>query len=318
MWQSSGRESYVFRGNKPGDLRDLYIRAHADLMEKALRHDEGLFYLLYSPICQERKGPFGLHATPASHAVAVTQYRFVISEDRHMNGIAPAIQSIPFDQVLYVQLGSAMLLGWFSIELAVDDKPSCTTIFFPATTGMKHFGIAVSEYRRMTRSTRNLLPSRIMGWADIWRHSPKREVDHLKPLILKEELPFKMLRSSEQWILRKMRRKSIPACLSTNGVFVSTNFGFISVTEEEPVRPGAVSFGVNVSSIAFNALRSARLREKRTYGRLLPFLQLELARGSVALDFDVPFDRGSSKDAETLVYLLTNDIWERKQDAFRR
>jgi len=303
-YRSTCKDPYVFCADKPGDL----LGVHADLMEKTLRCDEGLLYLLYAPICQERDGPFGLQATPASHAVAVTKYRFIISEDRHMEGIAPTVQSIPFDQLLYVELGNALLLGWFSLELALDDKPSCTTIFFQATTGMKHFGIAVSEYRRMTKPTHNLLPSKIIDWADIWRHTPKTEVDHLKPLIITEELPFNMLRSSEQWILRERRRKKIPAYLSTNGILVSTNLGFISATEETPVRPGVVSLGVNVSSITFDALRSVRLREKRMYGRLLPFLRLELARGSVAVDFDVPFNRESSKDAETLVYFLTNDM----------
>jgi hypothetical protein len=299
-YRSSGREPFVFRANKPDDL----LGVHVDLMEKTLRRDEGLFYLLYSPICQERKGPFGLHATPASHAVAVTKYRFIISEDRHMEGIAPTIQSIPFDEVFYVELGNALILGWFSIEFVVDDKRSCTTLFFPATTGMKHFGIAVRKYRSMIGPAYDQLPIDALDWPDIWQHTPKTEVDHLMPLILKEELLFRMLRSSELWITRKRRWRSIPACLSTNGILVSTNFGFIYATEDVPVRPDVFSFGVNVSCIAFDALRSARLREKRMYGRLLPFLRLELARGNVTVDFDIPFAGDSLKEAEALLCFL--------------
>lgn len=68
------------------------------------------------------------------------------------------------------------------------------------------------------------------------------------------------------------------------------------------------SFGVNVSCFAFDALKSARLREKRIYGRLLPFLGLELARGSVTLDLDIPFDGGSLKDAEALVHFLVQNM----------
>jgi hypothetical protein len=124
------------------------------------------------------------------------------------------------------------------------------------------------------------------------------------PLILKEELLFRMLRSSELWITRKRRWRSIPACLSTNGILVSTNFGFIYATEDVPVRPDVFSFGVNVSCIAFDALRSARLREKRMYGRLLPFLRLELARGNVTVDFDIPFAGDSLKEAEALLCFL--------------
>jgi len=69
-YRSSGKEPYVFRADKPDDL----LGVHVDLMEKTLRRDEGLLYLLYSPICQERKGPFGLYATPGSHGVAVTKH----------------------------------------------------------------------------------------------------------------------------------------------------------------------------------------------------------------------------------------------------
>jgi hypothetical protein len=291
---SSGRESYVFQANKPQGL----LGVHADLVEKALRPEEGLLYLLYSPIYPERKGPFGLYATPASHAVAVTKHRFIISENRHTEGITPTVQSISFDQVLYVELGNALILGWFSIEFVADDKPSCTTFFFPATTGMKHFGILVRKYRSTTcRSWQQLPVDDAMDWTDIWQHTPRTEVDHLMPLILKEEFPLSMLRSSELWIYRKRRWKSIPVCLSINGIFVLTSAGFIYAKEEAPVSPNVLSFGVNISCIAFDALKSARLHEKRLYGRLLTFLQLEIAREQVSVDFDIPFAGNSLKEA---------------------
>jgi len=309
-YRSSGKEPYVFRGDKPGDL----LGVHTDLMGKTLRRDEGLFYLLYSPICQERKGPFGLYATPASHAVAVTKHRFIISEDRHMEGIAPTVHSIPFDQVFYVELGNALLLGWFSIEFIVDDKPSCATLFFPATTGMKHFGIAVRKYRRMTGPAYDRLPVDAIDWADIWQRTPKTEVDHLRPLILKEELPFNMLRSSERWILRKRRWKSIPVYLSTNGILVSTDFGFIYATEEQPIRPDVYSFGVNVSCIPVDILESAELVEKSMYGSRLCFLGLKIARGNVTVDFDIPFDESNRKDSEGLVHFLADNMKTKREE----
>jgi hypothetical protein len=302
-YRSTSKEPYVFRADRPGDL----LGVHVDLMGKTLRRDEALLYLLYSPIFPEEKGPFGLCATPGSHAVAVTKHRFVISEDRYMEGISPTVQSIPFDQVFYVKLGNALLLGWFSVEFVVDDKPSCATLFFPATTGMKHFGVAVSEYRRMTGLSHNYLPAKIMNWADIWQHTPKMEVDHLKPLILREELPFNMLRSSERWILRKRRWKSMPVYLSTNGILISSNFGYIQATDEPFIRPEIFSFGVKASCIPFDALKSAQLLQKRMYGRLLPFLRLKIARGNVTVDFDVPFDESNRKHSEDLVHFLARN-----------
>jgi len=306
MWQpsqSSGKEPYVFDVDKPKDL----LGVHAELMEEALRRDEKLLYLLYSPIYQEKKGPFGLQGTPSSHAVAVTSDRFVISENQHRKGIVPSVQSIPFRQVLYVQLGAALLLGWFSIEFAVDDKPSCATLFFPATTGMKHFGIALRKYRRVAGPAYDQLPVDAMGWPEIWRRTPQTLIDRLEPLIIDGELPFNVLRSSERWITRKMRWKSIPTCLLTTGILVSTNFGFIYAAEDKPNRPDMYSFGVNVSCIPVGSVKSAEIVQKRIYGSHLFVFKQEIAREGVTVEFDVPFDDKSLMDAETLVYFLTRD-----------
>jgi len=95
---------------------------------------------------------------------------------------------------------------------------------------------------------------------------------------------------------------------NTNGILVSTNFGFIHATDEPCIRPKIFSFGVNVSCVAFDALKSAQLVKKRIYGKLLPFLRLEIAHGQVSLDFDIPFDESNLKDAEDLVYFLTKNV----------
>jgi len=305
-YRSSGREPYVFRVDKPDDLRDLYIGVHADLMDEALHRDEGLFYLLYSPIFPEKKGPFGLHATPASHAVAVTKYRFIISKDRHIKGIPPTIQSIPFRQVLYIQLGSALSLGWFAIQFVEEEKPFCTTLFFTAT-GIEHFEALIREYRRIPAANCGQLPEKI-DWVDIWGRTPMTQVDRLKSLVLKEENPFNSVRSSELWCLEKKRWKKIPVYLSTNGILVSTNLGFIHATDEPCIRPKIYSFGVNVSCISFDALKSVRILEKRRDGNHLYSLRLETGRGPVAIDYDVPFNENSLNDAEELVRFLKQNI----------
>jgi hypothetical protein len=50
------------------------------------------------------------------------------------------------------------------------------------------------------------------------------------------------------------------------------------------------------------------------YGRLLPFLRLELARGNVTLDFDIPFDGGSLKDGEDLVHFLAHNMKTKREE----
>jgi hypothetical protein len=277
-------------------------------MNKTLGRDEGLLYLLSSPIFPEEKGLFGLCATPGSHSVALTKHRFIISEDRHIEGVAPTVRSIPFDHMFYAELGNALFFGRFSIQFAADNKPSRITLFFPAATGMKHFGIALRKYRSMTGPASDRLPVDGIDWAEIWRHTPKTEADHLKPLILREELPFNMLRSSERWILIEKRRKNIPVYLSTNGILVSTNLGLIHATSEPFTRPETFNFGVNASCIAFDILKSAELLEKSVYGKPLCFLQLKIARGNVTIDLEVPFDGSSLKDAENLAHFLAQEV----------
>ena len=300
--RSSGREPYVFQANKPEGL----LGVHADLMEEVLRPDEGLLYLLYAPIWPEKEGPFGLHATPASHAVAVTKYRFVISENRHKEGIVPTVQSIPFDQVLYVQLGSALSLGWFAIQFVEDKKTFCTTLFFTAT-GIAHFETLIREYRRNTVGNCDRFPKKI-DWVDVWHRTPMTQVDRLKSLLIKEEFPFNTLRSFEAWALRRRRWKNTPVYLSTNGILISTSFGFIHAADEPCIRPKIFSFGVNVSCVAFDALKSAQRLEKRMHDKVLPFLRLEIAHGQVSLDFDIPFDESNLNNDEDLVYFINKNV----------
>ena len=306
MWPSSdsnGGEPHVFNVDK---LQDL-LGVHAELMEETVRRDEALLYLLYSPVYREKKAPFDLQGTPSSHAVAVTSNRLIISEDQHRKGIVPTVQSIPFNQVLYVELGSAPPLGWFSVESAVDDKPSCVTLFFPAETGMKHFGTAVRRYRGVVGPYYHPLPAEAIEWPEVWRSAPRTMTDHLEPLVLPGELAFNLLRSSERWMTRKTRRRTIPACLSTNGFLLSTNFGFIHTTEDQPGdRPARLA--VKVSCIPVSSVRSARIIEKRMYGNRVLALKHEMTRGGVTIEFDMPFDDSSLTDAEALVYFLTKNM----------
>jgi hypothetical protein len=110
-YKSSGREPYVFRVEKPEDLRGLHICVHADLMERALRCDEELLYLLYSPIFEAKKAPFGLQASPASHAVAVTKRRFIISDF-----------DVPFDEG---SLRDAEALVHFLTQNMMTEREAC-------------------------------------------------------------------------------------------------------------------------------------------------------------------------------------------------
>jgi len=80
--ESNGRESWVFRAADPSEL----LGVHAEHIGRALDPGEELRYLLYSPMWEGHGGPFDITAPPASHAVAVSERRFLISRDPHLPG----------------------------------------------------------------------------------------------------------------------------------------------------------------------------------------------------------------------------------------
>ena len=64
----SGRECWVYRAQTPSEL----CGHHPELIEQALCGDEPE-YLLYSPLRETNRGPFGLSGPQGSHAVALTK-----------------------------------------------------------------------------------------------------------------------------------------------------------------------------------------------------------------------------------------------------
>ena len=94
-YHSSGMEPFVYRAENPADLLGL----HAEIMGSNLTPGENLRHLLYAPIWEGRHAPFGIRGQPASPAVATTNTRFLISCDRHIEGVALCLEIIPFDQV---------------------------------------------------------------------------------------------------------------------------------------------------------------------------------------------------------------------------
>jgi hypothetical protein len=309
-WRSSGREPYVFSVDRPQDL----FGVHAHLIEAALRRNEGIRYLIYAPIWQGREAPFGIHASPASHGVAVTEDRFLISEDHHIREIAPTILSIPFDQVLCVEVGSALILGWLVIRFLENDKLSCTSLLYSATTGGDHFNSAIREYRRIIRPTYKLPSRRGLQWHEVYQHTPLVQGDRLRSLTVKGEYPVHMVRSSEFWGSKKRWWKTVPVSLAANATLISTNVGLTFAVEESAIRPNAFSFGVNISCISFNAVKSAHLFEEKKDQEHLRFLRLGVGRNSVSVNFDIPFDEESYKATNNLVRYLMEEISSRGKE----
>lgn len=88
---------------------------------------------------------------------------------------------------------------------------------------------------------------------------------------------------------------------------ILTNFGILYVVDEPPIRPEIFNFGVNLTCVAFEAMKRAVLFEKAIHGSPLHLLRLEIGRDSASFDFVVPFNKDSYESASNLVWYVTQD-----------
>ena len=301
---SNGHEPYVLKVDEPGNL----FGVHADLITGALGPSDKVRYLLYSPIWESPKNLFELPAPPASlwegekaifsarvypasHAIAVTENRFIVSEDRHTEGIPPTVQTIPFDQVTGVELGSAMILGWLTIRYRENDHLSSLALLYTTSTGVEHFHRAVREYRRVTDPSGGDPIEIPRQWSEIWPHVAPLQAERLKLLLLEGELPIQVIHSSPIWGAHKRGWKRVPICLVTNGILLVTQRGLLYAVDEPAPRPDVLTFGVNVSCIPPEVVKSAALLQKTVCGETLHYLCLEIGRQGVTTHLAIPLDR---------------------------
>ena len=326
--RSSGNEPHVLKMDEPRQL----LGVHADLIEGALGQGEKILYLIYSPLWESgnalldlknaagarwerKKEILGLAAYPSSHAVAVTEKRFVISEDRHLQGIAPTVQIVPYDRVVSVRLGSAVLLGWFTIQYEEKEKLASIALLYAASTGIGHFHRAIREYRKRLKPIdgHQRLPSRL--WAEVWLRASNLQMERLQFLQREAEYPSFLIHSSETWSTVKKFWRRVPVCTKMKSLFVATNFGFFYAVDEPPKKPGMPKLGVDVCCLPPEAIKSAVLVEEAGEGKTPPFLKLGIGRNSPLAPMEIPLDLDASRSASDLVRWLASgrsfDPWRR-------
>lgn len=146
-WESTGNEDWVFAVKHPCEL----IGAHAKLIDALLSDSEKVGYCIYAPRVPSTSTPFGLEAAESSSGVCVTDKRFIISNDKHISGMDPALSSINFEDVLSFNIGSAMLLSWFSLRFMSRGEPEQITILF-SSNGKHHFQKALRVFKKYARA----------------------------------------------------------------------------------------------------------------------------------------------------------------------
>ena len=275
---SDGREPWIFRAASP---EDLLVGAHPAAIAGALDPGEELRYLLYSPVWDSRPAAVGApRAELASHAVAVTSARFVISRDLHHRGDPPQVWSVAFESLLAVELGRSVLTGWLLLRFDDGRQFAELPVIFHATAGGHHFAAAVRAYRRASSPDGGPGPTAgsVSVWDDAWVDRPYGLKEIADDLLLPAEALRERVATREVWRGAKRRAGTAASCDGTAGLLLLTDRGLLHVLRTEDGHRGPMDFGVAATVLPLDGLDRVELGRDGSTGTEGEFLRLVLAR----------------------------------------
>ena len=142
-WNSRGQEPLVFSVEHPRELMGV----HAKLIDNQLGDTQKIECCLYSPRVSSTSTPFGLKVDQSSCGLCSTDKGFIISRDWHTTVVKTRVDFISFENILYFNIGKALLLGWFSINHYRDGQYAQENILF-GSIGIHHFEKAIRSYKK--------------------------------------------------------------------------------------------------------------------------------------------------------------------------
>jgi len=308
---STGREPWVFRVKDPEGLPGR----HAENMAASIHPGEKLHYLFYSPIWDGRCAPFGLEALPASHAVAVTGSRFIVSVDPHEEPLPISLAELPFQSLLSVEIGSALLLGWLSFRFVENDSVSKKTLLFRAT-GARHFVAAVRMYRSLTAWPGREPSSRPpLSWADVRARAP-HSFSAVEALLLAEERPWTCAFSPPVW--RTEGSKKTWVSTTPGSFFLVTTHGLFALVEEPGPHPDVLGYGLNLALFRFPELHSVQLTDPTEGSAPSAVLRLYLGSEWSSASLDFPVDERRIAEIRQFASMATELASRERDHALRR
>ena len=290
---TSGRECWVFRAGAPDEL----FGHHPRLIASALDPGERLRYLLYSPVFDARDGPFRVGGAPCSHAVGITAKAVLVSRDPHTAEPRQTITRVDLDDIAFVEIGCALVLGWFVVRYTEGPSArSCPVLF--RSQGMSQFREIVRAYLQLGRSGRGRRVGRL-DWPAVWEGVPVYVRSEIEPLFEEAESPLAALRTPERWTAVKRWWRERTTCACAPGLLVATSHGLLWAASEPRPKPDGVSFGVNVTVVRPGRLRNATIASRESLG----VLRLQVGGGAASYEIEVPFDPVDVASAEEVVRL---------------
>lgn len=276
---SSGREAWIFRAASPDEL----LGSHVDLMASSLAPDDELRYLLYAPIWDAATTPFGQSAVPASHALAVTGDRLIVTADPHCAGVAPTVRSIPFDHLLGIEWGRSILTAWTVLRFASARGLDAVPILFRATAGSHHVAAALRTCRGLASGPPADPPAPEASWDGLWGRSSIDLRALLEPLLLRDERPEALLVGREIWDEGGRRGSPHRICRVTAGIALVTNHGLYRAERVPTSGWSLLDAGVAASWFPPEAVARIGESERMISDRRVELLEIRLERTTAAL-----------------------------------
>jgi hypothetical protein len=298
-WDSSGREDWVFSVKHPCEL----IGVHAKLIDAQLKESEKVEYCIYSPRVSSTSTPFGLKAAESSSGVCVTNKRFIISNSKHVKGIEPTLSSISFEDILYFNIGSAMLLSWFSLGFIKQGELDRATIIF-SSNGKHHFQKALRVFKKHEPaiSTDDFKLDSSSPAAFIHRIKDKIHRDYLKTLLSDHEKCILTFSCRYIWekVLNKrslLKRKNQVPYLTSKATVLLTNKALMVARDS---LEHSIGTSVDVLNISLDKVKSVILYEENFNTERIHRLKASFNQETRRNILDIAF---TDIDEETSIFL---------------
>jgi hypothetical protein len=298
-WESSGKEDWVFSVKHPCEL----IGVHAKLIDAQLRESEKVECCIYSPRVSSTSTSFGLKAAESSSGVCVTDKRFIISNNKHVKGIEPTLSSINFEDVLYFNIGSAMLLSWFSLGFVNHGELNRATIIF-SSNGKHHFQKALRVFKKhsLAINTDDFKLDSSSPAAFIHRIKDKIHRDYLKTLLSDQEKCLLTFPCRYLWekILNKrslLKRKKQDAYLISKATVLLTNKAFMIARDAVE---HSIGTSVDIFNISLDKVKSIILFEENLDSEKIYKLKISFNEEVKQDMLDISF---TDIDEETRIFL---------------
>jgi len=310
-WESSGKESWVFSVRHPCEL----IGVHAKLIDNQLRESEKIECCIYAPRISSTSTPFGLRVEESSSGVCVTDNRFIISKNRHIKDLEPSLFFISFDDILYLNIGRALLLGWFSITYAQGKEKKQIDILF-SSIGRHHFEKALRSYKKYQNAvnTDEYESESFSAAGFIHKIQNKIHADSLKTLISSGE---KLLCAfSCQYLWDKsfekrsfFRKKKFFYYPQSKATFLLTNKTLLLARDSLET---GITNGVDILTMSLGKIKAVSAIKENLNDSLIQRIKISLDQAAEEYLVEIPY-LCENEDEEILVNTIQSLVENKKK-----